>query len=76
MQISDGGHSSININERVCTMYIQIYEIMNMYVHAIYINIYSCSCIYMYIHVHDFMKMSEHVHTCLYNVQTRAGPAG
>ncbi len=25
----------------------------------------------MYIHVHDFMKLSEHVHICLYHVQTR-----
>ncbi len=25
----------------------------------------------MYIHVHDCMKLSEHVHTCLYHVQTR-----
>ncbi len=32
---------------------------------------YLCSCTYMYIHVHDFMKLSEHVHTCLYHVQTR-----
>ncbi len=23
------------------------------------------------LHVHDFMKWSEHVHTCLYHVQTR-----
>ncbi len=42
-----------------------------MYVHAIYIYIYSCTCTYIYIHVYDFMKLSEHVHTCLYNVQTR-----
>ncbi len=25
----------------------------------------------MYIHVHDFMKLSEYVHTWLYHVQTR-----
>jgi len=64
-------HTYINIHERVCTMYIQIYYIMNMYVHATYIYIYSCSCTYTYVHVHDLMTMSEHVHTCLYHVQTR-----
>ncbi len=37
--------------------------------HNIYINL--CSSTYMYIHVHDSMKRSEHVHTCLYHVQTR-----
>ncbi len=44
---------------------------MNIYVHAIYNSIYSCTCKYMYIHVYNFMKLTEHVHTCLYNVQTR-----
>jgi hypothetical protein len=54
-------HTSINIHERVCTMYIQIYEIMNMheqlepneimymYVHTTY-NV--CIFMFMYIHVH------------------------
>ncbi len=27
--------------------------------------------IHMYIHVYEFMKLSEPVHTCLYHVQTR-----
>ena len=43
-------HTYINIHERVGTMYIQIYYIMNMYVHPTYIYI--------------FMFMYRHVRTC------------
>ncbi len=60
-------HTSINIHERVCTMYLLRYEIMNMhvqlneimytYVHTTYnLSIFmysSCTLAYMYIHVHD-----------------------
>ncbi len=67
-------HTYIDIHAEVCTMFKQIYSIMNMYVHATYSNhlyIYIGSSTYMHIHVHDFMmKQSEHVHTCLYYVQT------
>jgi hypothetical protein len=52
---------------QTCLYYVHTYiciheRVCTMYIHA---------CTYMYIHDHDFMKMSEHVHTCLYNVQTR-----
>jgi hypothetical protein len=36
---------------------------MNMYVHATYNYVNACTCIYMYIHVHEFMNMYIHVCT-------------
>ncbi len=64
-------HTSINIHERVCTMYLPIYEIMNMhqcineimymYVHPTY-NLYIFMV--MYIHLHTRSWFYETVWTC------------
>ncbi len=75
----------VELYRRVCTVSIHISTSMQKYVLCTYkymkswtcmymlytIYIYLCSSTYMYIHFHDFMKRSEHVHICLYHVQTR-----
>jgi hypothetical protein len=50
-------HTNIYIHERVCTMYIHIYEFIKVFVHATYIDVYLCTCIYIHINVHEFMNM-------------------
>ena len=70
---------------RVCIVSIHILTFMNVCVPCTYKCITSWTCMYnlhtfryihvhgtdMYVHVCDFMNMCEHVHTCLYHVQTR-----
>jgi hypothetical protein len=59
-------HTAINIHGRVCTMYIQIHDIMNMHVQP---QANDSEIMYMYVHttynVCIFMFMYIHVHTCL-----------
>jgi hypothetical protein len=45
----------------VCTMYIQLYEFINMYVLCTYIYRNSCTCMYIYVYS---CTCIYHVHTC------------
>ena len=80
------GKSSLVVKQyrRVCTTYIHIFTFINMYIPCTYQYIISCTCMYyvhtnvsghvhvytMYIHVHEYMNLYEHVQTCMYMVQT------
>ncbi len=77
----------VKLYRLVCITSIHIFTFMNVYVLCTYIYINSWTCMYMlhtiihvyiwiyvctmYIHVHEWMNWYEHVHTCLYHVQTR-----
>ena len=83
--VSTGFQKMVNLYRRVCIVSIHILTFMNVCVPCTYKCITSWTCMYnlhtfryihvhgtdMYVHVRDFMNMSEHVHTCLYHVQTR-----
>ncbi len=62
-------HTNILNHEHIC-LYIFMFKYLYIFMFSTSC-IYLCSSTYMYIHLHDFMKQSEHVHTCLYHVQTR-----
>jgi hypothetical protein len=51
----------INIYVYVCTMYIPLYEFINMYVPCTYIYRNSCTCMYIYV---SLCTCIYHVHTC------------
>ena len=64
----------INIYACVCTVYIQIYVFMNMYVHATYnLSIFMymyIACTYMFRIVCNLVNMYRHVCTMFSNVHT------
>ncbi len=75
----------VNLYRRVCIVSIHILTFMNVCVPCTYKCITTWTCMYnlhtfryihvqgtdMYVHVCALMNMCEHVHTCLYHVQTR-----
>ena len=75
----------VNLYRRVCIVSIHILTYVNVCVPCTYKCITTWTCMYnlhtfryihvqgtdMYVHVCAFMNMCEHVHTCLYHVQTR-----
>ena len=75
-------HTNINIHERVGTMHIQMYYIMNMYVYplfcmGLYIHVSSCTatvqtCMYKTIQNNGYTYMFMMLYICMYMVPTRS----